>query len=220
LDQIFQELNLGDKYSIQDCKVFGNAYANYDIKKGIRRILSYSGPFEPNCRQCLYYKYGFIQHDFAPGGIDVKTVDAFVESYNNAMRRLLPKDAIDEIMNFKPKNDFVFSSDFIFDFTPTFERITDSTIKFRLHSDRLESLFKEQIDSLIISISSSLNRMKSVEYYYQEIKNNGMTIVDKKQDVQKFYITLDFRNVPANYDICWCKALEQKYRLNIPIKYK
>jgi hypothetical protein len=62
--------------------------------------------------------------------------------------------------------------------------------------------------------------MKSVEYYYQEIKNNGMTIVDKKQDVQKFYITLDFRNVPANYDICWCKALEQKYRLNIPIKYK
>ena len=49
LDHISQEIYKDNKYSIQDCKNLAEILAKSDIEKGIRRILSYMGPFTTGC---------------------------------------------------------------------------------------------------------------------------------------------------------------------------
>ncbi len=220
LEHIFKELIKPDKYTTLDSKRLGDSLAKFDFAKGNKRFLRYSGMFTNGCMTCLYDKYNYTSYDFAPDDITWENVDAFIESYNKSMFSNLPIEAQNELNNASHHNEIIFSSYLPTIVTPNIHRLTDTTLNFRLFSDTLEYLFKGQIDSLKISLNYQIQSKDSIEYSYQVMKNNGVTIKDNKQDILKIYITLDFKNMPDNYDICWCQALEKKYRLMIPIKLK
>jgi hypothetical protein len=215
---IFEELIKPDKYTPQDCKDLGDSLAKIDFSKGNKIVLRYYGMFTNGCMTCLYAKYGYKSYFFAPDDIYWENVDAFIASYNQSMLSHLPIEGQNELNILRPRFEPLFTSNLTRHITPNVRRLTDTTLNFRLYSDTLEYLFKEQIDSLKISIHTQFQIRDSVEYNYQEIKKNGVTIRNTKQGILNVYITLDLKNMPNNYDICWCQALEKKYRLVLPIK--
>ena len=168
----------------------------------------------------MYYKYGFITSDFGSDDLRYETVDAFVDAYNKSMEKLLSIEAKREISNYCPDNNKIFSSYLTTFISLQIERLTDSTFNFSLSSDTLEYLFKKDIDSLMVSVSHFSSDKESLEYYYKDIKNKGVEIRDNGSDRSFLYITLDFKYMPANYEICWCPILEQKYRFKTMIKWK
>ncbi len=220
LDHIFDELITTDKYTTQICGEFGESLAKNDYGKGERRILRYTGMFTNTCMTCLYYKVGYTSYDFAPNDIYWDNVDSFVEAYNKSMLSHLPKEVQDELNRSKNHNEVIFSLHLTTLVTPNIKTLTDSTLNFRLQSDTLEFLFKENIDSLKIIVNYQIKGTDSDKHSYQEMKNYGITIKDNKQDKMRLYLTLDFEDMPANYDICWCPAVEPKYRLILPISLK
>lgn len=217
---IFSELIKPEKYTIQECRYFGDSLAKLDFANGNKRILTYTGAFTTGCMACLYDKYGYKSYNFPPNCVVWDNVDAFVEMYNKSMLSHLPVEAQNELEHPKPHDEVIFSSYLTTKFSPNVHRLTDTTLNLRLYSQTLEDLFKENIDSLKISINYQIQLTDTVEYYYQELKTHGVIIKDNKQDILKMYITIDFKNMPASYKICWCAALERKYRLIFPIRLK
>lgn len=220
VDHFFNELIKPGKLTIQDCRYFGDSIARFDFAKGNKRILRHIGMFTTSCMTCIYNKYGYESYDFASNDVLCEYVDAFVEMYNKSMLSHLPIDAQNELKNPRPFDKLIFSTYLTTLVSPNIQRLTDTTLNLRLYSDTLEYLFKRDIDSLKISINYQIQSTDSVEYSYQKLKINGITINDNKQDILKIYITFDFKNMPTNYEICWCPVLEQKYRLMLPIKLK
>jgi len=220
LNQIFNELKIPDKYTSADCEGFGQTLAAFDYAHGNKRILQFTGMFTTGCKTCLYAKYGYSSYDFAPVDIKWDNVDAFADAYNNLMISHLPADAQIEIHKPEPPYETIFSNVSTASVTPEIKWQTDSTINLCLHSDTLESLFKENIDSLLFQYGYQSLQMESAEYSYSEIKNHGVTLQKNQQDILKIYILLDFRKVPANYDICWCPELATRYWIMLPVKLK
>jgi hypothetical protein len=220
LNYIFDELTKDNKYTVKNSKLFGDSLAKFDYAKGDKRILRYTGAFSTGCLTCLYYKYGYKSQNFAPDCIVWDNISAFVESYNNSMLSHLPIEAQNEINNYREPNEGIYTTYLSTLFFPEIERITDTTLSLYLHSDTLENLFKDNIDSLKFSVNYQFQFEDSATYSYQQLKTNGVTIKDNDEEILKIYVTVYFKDIPANYAICWCPVLNTEYRLVIPKQLK
>ena len=218
LDHISQEIYKDNKYSILDCKNLAEILAKSDIEKGIRRILSYMGPFTTGCEACLYYKYGYLTYGFAYADLSSESINAFVGAYNFLMERLLPIEARNEITNYSSYNRSIFSFHATTNFKYNCQRVNDSTLLFKMSSDTLEYLFKDDIKSLKISLSFNLEDSQKFDYSYNQLKTSGVILKDPGKEISKLYIVFNFKGIPANYSICWCPVLEPIYYVVLPLK--
>lgn len=219
-DHIFNELIVPEKYTIEECKSFGELKGEFDYSNGQKLILQLHGAFMNGCMTCIYDKYGYSSYFFAPDDVLWDNVNTFFTSYNTTMLSHLPKEIQDELTSSKQQKKVIFSSHLATLVIPTIKKESDSTLNLKLYSDTLENLFTEAIDSLEIGIKFNIHDKDSIVCRYNEIKNTGVSIKKNDQNILRIHITLNFKNMPANYDICWCPVLENKYRITIPVKLK
>jgi hypothetical protein len=207
-------------YSKEEITCFGNNLANHDKSLGIKRVLELTGVFTNGCFSCSYFKYGFTTIDFGSNDYNPKNLFLFMDAYNNCMNQLLTKEELLDI-----NNNTSFQKKYFSPYITTLNKFeikkqTDSTIIFHLFSDTLENLFPENIKYLKVQLGQDISEKDSKEFNYFDLKTKGTLIKLKQKESPLIFITLDFRNMPANYEICWCPFLEKKYRMILPISIK
>jgi len=217
--EIFDGL-VQNKYSINESKCFGENLAKYDRQRGIKRILTLDGPFDTGCAKCIYYKFGFEKIVLGPNDIDDDNITQFMESYNGIMESILSKEQKKDYDKSSVKSKLIFDS-----FLTTLnhykiERINDSTLNFKMHSDTLEYLFQSDIQNLLIEIGDSFGNPNNKVLKYNDLKSRGLDIPIGNESKKKLFICFDFSNMPNRFDLCWCKILQNKYSMILPVKIK
>jgi len=220
LDHICYELKNPELYSVKESDDFGKIFAQSDFGKGIKRILRYDGIFVNGCMTCLYDNYGYKSEFIAPDDIQWINLNVFTDSYNKNMLSHLPAESQNEIKNSRFNQRKIFDSYLATYIKPSIYRVSDSILNFKLQSDTLEYLFKDKIDFLKIRIDTNLQTEQIVEYDYQKIKQSGLNLNVNEQEYLILYITLNFENVPNDYKVCWCSALDKKYKIKLPIRLR
>lgn len=218
LSHIYDEITQRDKYSIQECESFATILANHDMKNGTKRFLVSSSMFSTGCYTCLYYKFGYSETNLGSSCIFYETAQAFKRKYNSIMKSILKEDELKEIEKVMPeKGIFTSYSTSLLNFDYKRKNKKDTLIYFQISSDTLENLFKDNIRFLKVSVTAD---SVQTEYDYMEVKTNGALLNTKGRKKMDILILLDFSNVPTDYDICWCSALDKKYRFKLPLDMK
>jgi hypothetical protein len=216
---LYNEITQRDKYSVQECENFASILANYDLRNGTKRFLVSYGMFYTGCYTCLHYKYGYSETDLGSNCEYYETAQAFKSKYNAVMKSILEEHELADLEKAIPSNKVIFTSYLttLLDFDYKRKKKNDTLVYFQIYSDTLEYLFKDNIRFLKISVTLDSIRM---EYDYLEVKTNGAVLNTKGRKQMDILILLDFRDMPTDYDICWCTALEKKYRFKLPINLK
>lgn len=218
LGEIYSELTTVTGYSIEDSKCLGEKMAKRDSTNGIKQILTYDGPFRTGCLVCLYHEFGFKTYNFGPDDFMDEHVDAFVEAYNSKMESMLTNEQRKKIEDIDVNPQEIFGQNLIEMIQFDIKITNGSNLNVKLFSDKLEDLFKTDIDFIIVSISDSLRDPAPQKFSYSELKTYGFELEVEPWSEVRLHLSFDLSLLSNNYDICWCEILEQKYRIVLPLK--
>jgi len=216
--EIYKALNTAEVYSTEDAKCFGNQLAKSDSLNGVKQILTYYGTFTTDCLKCAYHKFGFQTVNFAPADLVFESVDEFIQAYNTVMESLLTDEQLNEIeiLSFNSKQIFSFSS-----FTKNKYDINifnDSILNFKMYFESLENLFLKDVKYINVLVATTKSDSTYELINYLDLKNKGINIKTTGLSGLKLFLTYDLSLMPNNYKVCWCEAIESKYRVMVPIK--
>lgn len=202
-----------NSYPLAEAICFGSKMAEHDKKNGIKRVLLFFGPFTDGCLECNYYRDGFEAYRIGADDIVSDVTDAFVKSYNESM---LSNKKI-ETQIYRDQYLRIFRPWLSYESTIDVEQINDSTLSFRIQSDSLENIFKTDMKHLTVCVGDSVTDPNYSCYSYNKVKSIGIEIPISGRSSFEISAFYDFKEMPNRYDICWCKALELKYRFSIPV---
>lgn len=215
VDEVYSNL-LHNSYPLIDAICFGSKMAEHDKNNDIKRVLLFYGPFTDGCLECSYYRDGFEAYSIGADDIVSDVTDAFVESYNESML----SDKKKETQIDRDQSSQIFKPWLSYESAIEVEQINNSTLSFRIQSDSLENLFKTDMKHLTVCIGDSITDPNYSCYSYNKVKSIGIDIPISGRSSFEISAFYDFKKMPNRYDICWCKALEQKYRFTIPVNFK
>jgi hypothetical protein len=215
--EVYNNLLL-NSYPLADATCFGSKMAKHDKKNGLKRVLLFYGPFTDGCLECYYYKHGFESYNIGAADIVSKASDVFVNAYNRSMESLLEVHKKNIIPKYRNPDQPIFDFWLPSKSDVAIEYLDDSTLSFKIHSDTLENLFQEDIEHLVICVGDSITDPNFRSYDYLMVKTLGVEIAIEDRSSFELHVFYDFQNVPDKHEICWCKALEQKYRFSIPVE--
>jgi hypothetical protein len=218
LSEIYDEI-IKDKYTTADSKLLAIKLSEFDKSKGIKRVLSCSDMFTTTCMKCLYNNVGFEVVDFYSCDIRFTNVDTFVNCYNRNMRKLIPKEELYKIDNYKYNNDKIFEPFSIGQSQYEIQTNSDSDIYLKIKNETLEGLLGDEVKKVkIYFVDSLFETYKSTSY--NVIKNFGVRLNMKYFETGRISLVFDLSEVPDKLNICWCSALDKKYYAFIKVKIK
>lgn len=199
-----------------DAFCLGSKLAQRDSAQGLKQILRYYGPNSNGCLDCAYHQFGFSTIRFAADDILYASVNNFMNAYNQVMRSMLTveqRQTIDSSGNHSP----IFTPEMVNKNRFLVKSIDKNTVRLTMIYDTLQSLFKDDIRFIQVTITYSIKDSNPIIINYADLKSKGALIEVGNRSQLKLHFTFDFSLVPNNYVICWCHAPDKEYKLFLAV---
>lgn len=209
LSEIEQEFYL-KPYSIDSTKNWGKIKAKADTKNGKKIQLIHDGIVTDFCGVCQAEQLGFQVINFGSGDLAIEHLDAFITSYNETMQAPFK-------LNQQTATTVIFSAPLAEQVIIQSEATSDSTFHLALRLPELESTFGNFSDFIQLEFNFVDAAFLPLKTTYETVKMKGVILPNFRRETLILRLTIDLSKIPADYTKCFCKAIQQRYHLNVPI---
>lgn len=209
LSEIEQEFYL-KPYTTDSTKIWGQLKAKADSKNGKKIQLIQDVAKMNFCTTCEAEAAGFQLINFGTSDLSIEHIDSFIHAYNEVMQISLEA-------NSKSSTAKQFTIPTVSSLVLQSETTNDSTFHITLKLAELDATFGPLSDMIQLEFNFVDAAFLPIKTTYETVKVKGVYLPNFSREQLILRLTIDLSKLPTDYTKCFCKSIQQRYHLQIPV---